>query len=731
METTVRALHAALTVPAQPDSVQGVDMDWVRRELVSLLLKYPGGVTEAIAHTHLYAKLQQSTARQALVNVPYLTQAAGKATAAGDGASASTQSTATLSAVAASRALGGGCTEVEVTGLRMHYAGALADRTNEQDGTSAPEGATLELADGSWKGQCTMRLHQRYWRLLAGERAQLGAGTELRFANLKPYRCCKSGAADALLRLLPSEEAVLLASQADLEHCATVQDVASLQQLKVEGGARVIVQDRVLGRVSAIGAVASGCRCALCDASKQAQHRVVTIQRHVASGALAPQLPLILYDKQVALGDLLAEGEVVALDMVAVRALSQAAAQCVAAADSQRPWPPPGPPTLATAALCLEIGPETILWAAKGPLAIPNGAKRMKLGHTSARAGGAGSAASTLLGELLSVRYSKGVSAMGATQAAGSSMASTQSATECPSWLHLLLRVDGVSVEVQVGYSGDRRELLKVARSMRPGHIVMATGAEASSVKAADGKCRVYSLELGPGAAVYSLSGLPGLLASPQLNGAAPGGGRTGEAVQVGPGAVVLARVRVREVHVRVRRAHQHCHRPLVGSSLLEGFFDDDECEGADAMGSESTDVPVSPSRVGPDFRDGLWECRFCDRECGSSEAEAQLVGFVSVTDVATGVDEGAVWLAAEGAALETLVGLSATQFVGLPPADRMELLKAQAGQEAVLSLCRHVGPPNSRLSFCGWVPGDLRAARGPEVPGASHTIHVGAALLV
>lgn len=51
---------------------------------------------------------------------------------------------------------------------------------------------------------------------------------------------------------------------------------------------------------------------------------------------------------------------------------------------------------------------------------------------------------------------------------------------------------------------------------------------------------------------------------------AAPGGGRTGEAVQVGPGAVVLARVRVREVHVRVRRAHQHCHRPLVGSSLLE-----------------------------------------------------------------------------------------------------------------------------------------------------------------
>lgn len=61
---------------------------------------------------------------QALVNVPYLTQASGKATAAGDGASASTQSTATLSAVAASRALGGGCTEVEVTGLRMHYAGA-------------------------------------------------------------------------------------------------------------------------------------------------------------------------------------------------------------------------------------------------------------------------------------------------------------------------------------------------------------------------------------------------------------------------------------------------------------------------------------------------------------------------------------------------------------------------------------------------------------------------------
>jgi hypothetical protein len=62
---------------------------------------------------------------------------------------------------------------VQVTGVRLHRVGVLSDLSNSDSVGSSTEGATLELLDGSWKGQCSMRLHQRFWHLLRGKRSHL------------------------------------------------------------------------------------------------------------------------------------------------------------------------------------------------------------------------------------------------------------------------------------------------------------------------------------------------------------------------------------------------------------------------------------------------------------------------------------------------------------------------------------------------------------------------------
>jgi hypothetical protein len=45
---------------------QEVSRDWVRGELLDLLLKYPGGVTHAIAQTHIFSKIQQNRQKVSL-----------------------------------------------------------------------------------------------------------------------------------------------------------------------------------------------------------------------------------------------------------------------------------------------------------------------------------------------------------------------------------------------------------------------------------------------------------------------------------------------------------------------------------------------------------------------------------------------------------------------------------------------------------------------------------------
>ncbi|BDA46838.1 hypothetical protein COCOBI_09-2910 [Coccomyxa sp. Obi] len=609
-----------------------VTWSWVCKELLSLLLQYPGGVSEAVALTELSERWQEQgrsknidRSKSAFVPVRQLLRRQSECNRDG----------------------------VTIEGTVRGIEG----------GSGLP--IVMMLADSMTEEQpLGMYLHSRFHSLCSGPNPMLREGCKLRLGNCIIHRAHVSVARP--VRLLPTEELAIV--------CASMPEAAALLgqhqpltptqvlNMTMEREESCSLAGVLHAVVTHIGPVEAGIDSGHGISSRSGTWRCIWLAELEGQQSDQRAVQLRLLDQQVAYGDMLQVGEYVLIRQPLLTATL-------------------GPGTQ----VCVEVGRDSLVFVVPADWALcgnttkaPVQGSQINVDATCTLSSPAGhpvtGTGGVVVGLLISIVLQVQQQQRSLLMRIMDSGEAVYDVTAVlgPSSGNALLSMRAGQTVAATGLC-----------AREPGQSAQE-GVEASAGQASF-SC-VWAE--GPGAMMVNLSALPSMLYSPAFHTELVSLASLREAAALQRSCCMPAICRVSITgapSVVIRRVHAPCQKPLRRASF--GF---DEVFGGDEGGSEDMATDEAPSQSQPEYlatdnKSSLWTCSFCQSECGSFATAPVLEARLEITDEA-GTTEQAL---AQGDAVAQLVGATALEWYGKDASAKESKIDALKGIRLMASIFR------------------------------------------